>query len=564
MKIHEIALNITSKLNIPSVFLVFSLFAVSLFNEYLCCAASAFLCVYLFVLIHRNKKLVFIRSAASITILIISFLYLISVFWAIDKGMAFLGFLKILPLPLFMLTVMQRKGKPEEYLNVLPAASVVMTVVSGIVMIFSPRNDFFAPAGRLAGFFQYSNTFALILLVSLIITVLKERIRLMDYFFIPVLIVGIILSGSRTVFVLTVISVVVLMFIAKDKKARLFLGVISVLAVAGAIVYTALSGSYESIGRFLSTSFSESTFIGRILYYSDALPTVLNNPFGIGYLGYYYIQQSIQTGLYSVRYIHNDFLQTALDIGWLPAVMLIFCVIRSLFGKSASNGKRLILAVMAAHCFFDIDLQFTAVYIVFALLLDFDKGKKYCISSCGLFKGSLCGALGISVYMLGSLFAAILGAYSIACALYPWNTDVNTVMLISEKDSYEMDKRADAIISQNKYVTVAYSAKADFAYLNGDFGTMMNYKDLAIKNAPLMGEEYQDYIVKLLVGKELYIQAGDLESADICDKKIKSVLRRFNSIGSMTSDIGKRIIDQPVTELREELKTILRESGYID
>lgn len=53
--------------------------------------------------------------------------------------------------------------------------------------------------------------------------------------------------------------------------------------------------------RFYVFSIKESTFVGRLLYYYDALPVIRKNPFGLGYMGYYYIQQSIQTGVYFVK-----------------------------------------------------------------------------------------------------------------------------------------------------------------------------------------------------------------------------------------------------------------------
>ena len=90
----------------------------------------------------------------------------------------------------------------------------------------------------------------------------------------------------------------------------------SVLAL---VIYSALFDSFGIFRRVLSLSFTESTFVGRFLYYMDALPQILRRPFGMGYMGYYYDQLSVQTGVYSVMYLHNDLFQLVLDTGWIPA-----------------------------------------------------------------------------------------------------------------------------------------------------------------------------------------------------------------------------------------------------
>ncbi|MBQ8613366.1 MAG: O-antigen ligase family protein [Ruminiclostridium sp.] len=550
--------------NAACLFMAAALSVVGLFNEYLACGASFLFCVYLFITSHKSGTLIFRLNLTSAAVLAITAFYFLSILWAVDSGMAFTGFLKILPLPLFMLIVMQDKEKSLSCFSAIPTVSVIMTIVSGIVMIFSPRNEFFAPAGRLSGFLQYSNTFALVLLVSIIIIISKEKHSAVDYFYLPVLIGGIILSGSRTVFILTIIAVPVLVFISRSKKLKILLGSITAVSVAVAVIYVLVTGNFDSIGRFLSVSLTESTFVGRLLYYHDALPLVLKNPFGTGYLGFYYLQQSIQTGLYSVRYVHNDFLQLALDIGWIPTLMLIAAVIRAFFKKDIPAWRRLMIFIMSAHCFFDIDLQFTAVFMIYVIALGVDDGKEIRIKSpLPIVKTALAVLCTTSLYMLVPLAAAFTDNLTLSYTLYPWNTDVNTVLMVNEENPSEMDKSADRIIEQNEYITVAYSAKAAYAYSQGNFTDMIKYKELAIENAPLIGEEYEDYISMLLIGEELYLQAGDTASAEFCRKKIDAVINKFNSIEGRLSKLGKMIDDRPKTEFSQELTIYLKERGFI-
>lgn len=536
------------------IFLAASLLAVGLFYEFLSCAASAALCVYLIYTAKKNGGFVFKTSLGGITAITISLFYGLSAFWAVDPGMAFIGFFKFLPIALFALVIMQFKKDGMEYLDILPATAALMTVASGVLSLIPPISEVFAPAGRLAGFLQYSNTFALILLVSVIITASKEKLNIIDHVYLVIFLLGILLSGSRTVFALTLLTVVLIIIFHKSKRIKLTLLIITAAGIAAGVLYAVLSGNFDTIGRFLTTSLGESTFVGRLLYFYDALPIILKNPFGTGYLGFYYLQQSIQTGLYSVRYIHNDFLQLMLDIGWIPSVMFIAAAIRSFFKKGASLQKRLILLVMTAHCMFDFDLQFIAVYFICILLTDCEKGKEYKFKGLTAVKHIPIIVIGCcSVYMMTALVAAWTNNHVFSNALYPFNTDVNVALITEETNPAQMDKYADKIISQNKYVTVAYSAKAAYAFSNGDFTNVIKFKDMAINNAPLVYDEYEDYVIMLLTGYELYMQASDIQSAEYCRAKITEVVNSLDSIDGKLSALGKKINDQPQTVLPREI-----------
>lgn len=101
----------------------------------------------------------------------------------------------------------------------------------------------------------------------------------------------------------------------------------------------------------------------------DALPVLLKHPFGMGYLGYYYIQNEIQTGVYTVRYIHNDWLQIGLDIGWIPLVLYGVAAVKTWIGKSVSIRNKMILAVLFLHGLFDFDAQNMFIFLIVLLIM---------------------------------------------------------------------------------------------------------------------------------------------------------------------------------------------------
>ena len=129
------------------------------------------------------------------------------------------------------------------------------------------------------------------------------------------------------------------------------------------------------MGRFLTISTQSSSLNGRLLYYFDALPVVLKNPFGLGYYGYYFSQGSFQTGVYSVVSIHNDILQFLLDIGWVPTILFVVAIVISVFSKRISYTQRLLLIVLIGHSLFDFDLQFVSMMFIIILCMDFEIGR---------------------------------------------------------------------------------------------------------------------------------------------------------------------------------------------
>ena len=123
------------------------------------------------------------------------------------------------------------------------------------------------------------------------------------------------MTGSRTVFVLGMLMLVVLAF--RQKGERIFYLLILAGAVCAGGIYGVLTGNLENIGRFLTISLGESTLQGRFLYWIDGISILKEHIWGLGYRGYCEIQGMYQTGVYKVQFIHNEYLQILLDIGVL-------------------------------------------------------------------------------------------------------------------------------------------------------------------------------------------------------------------------------------------------------
>lgn len=523
------------------------------FNEYVGCVLSAIISVLLIVKIAQNRNLVVNINITSLSIAVITLLYLISCFYAIDSGMAFVGFLKFLPVLLYMLLLMQDKGIKEHLIALLPYVALALGVLSLVLMYIPITKDYFTVSDRLAGFFQYPNTFALFLLVGELTALSKEKLKPIDIISVLLLIILLLFTGSRAVFILAVFSNVLIIFFRKGKKVKILLGiVVAVLAVAVLLMLPLFNNS-EIFSRYFTISFTESTFVGRLLYYFDAFPLILRHPFGLGYMGYYYVQQSIQTGVYSVMFIHNDFLQLLLDVGWIPCLLFVVGIIKSFFRKGNSAGKRIILLTVFLHCLFDFDLQFISMFFILLLFLNYNDGKQLELKKGAVFVFSFVITGLLSLYFAVALGLAHFGFNQAADSMFPGNTQNKVDLLIAEDDIVAQNEIADRIISQNEYVQIAYSAKARYAFSQGDFESLISYKNKIFQIAPFSYDEYEDYCYMLIQGIQLYKQAGDEYSTEVCEQQLLKTADRLDRLDDKLSNLGRKIVDQPKTDLPDDI-----------
>lgn len=538
-------------LNSLRVIMAVSLLAVGLFYELTSAVVSAVLFVWL-VLLAKRQKLGFRRNAASVTAIAVYIGYCVSILWSVDKGLSVWGVAKYLPVPLMALCLLQTDSDERStVLNDLPWIGAVTVLVSFALQFIPSLHGLFTSSDRLAGFFQYPNTFACFMLLGLEILILnEEKINVWRVLCAIVLVFGLIQSGSRTVFVLAIPVLLVSLFIRLRKKPKvLVIGAVSVAAVF-IVMILALGGSY-SVSHLLALSTSESTLLGRLLYWKDALPVIGSHPFGLGYLGYYMSHGSFQTGLYSVRWVHNELLQMLLDIGWIPAVIAIVAVVKAVLAKQPTVRK-VVLLTLLAHCMMDFDLEYIAMYFIVLLCLDWDTGKTKTLKltvpakavSAVLILGSLYIGVGSTLYYSGKTEASV--------KVYPWNTQARMELLTEAETAEEMDEQADAILALNDTVALAWDAKAEAAYSRGDFGAVIDAKNNALANTKYIRSEYVDYFNKLAVGYQLYLQAGDTKSAQICLDEIIGIHSRIDRVLAATDELAWKITDKPYLVMPDE------------
>ena len=251
------------ELTFAQLVLYISLFFVGIFYEYLSCALSVILLVWLCIRFVKRGELKVNVTATFVATGILALFYALSILWAIDSGAAVFGAAKFLPLFLYTLVLFQEEGGREKVIGGLPYVVTFMTVISVIGMYVPIVKAYFTVSERLSGFFQYPNTFALVMLVSFLLLLTRERVRILDYACMAVLIFGILYTGSRTVLVLSAVSGLAALFVTKNRRVRFVaLGVVAIGA-AGILLYCFITDNMWVLSRYLKFSVTESTFVGQ-------------------------------------------------------------------------------------------------------------------------------------------------------------------------------------------------------------------------------------------------------------------------------------------------------------
>jgi O-antigen ligase len=550
------------KLNSQIALIIFiGAFCIGLFNEGICAVLGVILSVLLLIKLFKERKISLEKSLSTLAVAVISLGFLFVSIWGYDKFNSLLGFVKFLPLLLFWLLLSQSsKEDAENALDTVPFAGAVMTVLSAVLMYIPSLSDYFSVKGRLSGFFQYPSTFALFLIIGIILLAMSEDFSLLKAVNVAILLFGVFLSGSRISFIVFAFCVIALLVFSKNKKMKVLLLVLFGAAVLAAVIYTLVSGNSNAFSRFMTISASSATMKGRLLYYKDAARFILRHPFGIGYMGYYFAQGSFQTGLYSNTFVHGELLQLMLDIGWIPALVLLGSIGRALFSRKTLPFKKLIICAVFIHSMLDFDCQYLVIDFI-ALLCLYSGENRLELSLPTPAKAAVSAVLCAAVIMSGVLGLSSglyqLGKSEAAVKVCKYNTMAQLDALNSEQSPERANELADSIINNNPHISNAYSAKALYYYTEGDIAAAIDNKKKAIELNRYFGDEYTDYAVLLVNAYQLYAAQGDEESAAYCAQCLKELYNTIDAVNSSTDKLAFDLPDNPTVALPEEYQNLV-------
>lgn len=545
---------------ITGIIFIASFFGFGLFMEYAACISAGLLCLVLFVLLWKKEEMPVFINPTSVLISGIALFYLLTATWGVDVGMSLIGAQRFFGVLVFALLSMRLSDQQREKLLLSIPVSAGIMVVSGIAVLpFSRFRDFLWTAGRLGGFFQYPNTFALFCLLGFLIITERGSKGSRALFYQLLLLAGILLSGSRSVFFLLAVSLSVIA--AVDRKQRKRLVVLFISACFTGAGYSVISGNMQNIGRFLTASFSSSTLIGRVIYAQDALKMITENPFGYGYLGYYFAVPKFQSAVYSVRFVHNDILQLALDIGILPCMLFLAVYIMNLFCGKHSFYTRIMLAAAGLHLFLDFDLEFISIWYLLILLFDLREGRKLSVSPAVMrracFVPLLCAAA--ALYTGVAMVPRYLGYPAASAAALPFYTEANREILAQEKSMEKAVWLAERVLRQNDCIPEAYDIKAAAAYQNHQYGELSTNKKKSLLFQRYDPSAYKRYIALLSQAVQKAAQDGEEEETVLAllhgIMEAESILKHTEA---ETNPLAYKTRDVPKFELGEEAESYLQ------
>lgn len=308
---------------------------------------------------------------------------------------------------------------------------------------------------RLQSIIGYANTAAVFCGIGIILGIFFRQ-KYKDYQFVHSVcivlnVIALMLTFSRLGIACFVIAImIILCFRHKTARVTFLIGCVLSLIL---IIVLFLVGK---VGLIIG-----STLASRLIYYYDGLLLLFKNPFGIGVYGWEEKQYLAQTADYYVKYIHNGYLQIALDGGILALLGFLSIICYGLLGvhrkfKECNDSFYVyligILVLILLHSFVDIDMSYTALLFILGIVLSF----------------GISPSIKLNRYLLVAVSVLAIG---IGISSLYIKTNINTVKFISQE----------------------YSA----AYNNNDYENMYILSEQWLLKAPRQQNAYDAYFVAL-------------------------------------------------------------------
>jgi O-antigen ligase len=340
-------------------------------TAYLPLLAMLWLCFGIVVMVYKSGKL----SCIHIHIGLLVILYGISGLYGADREQALLETAKLsLLLPFAILFSWLPELRRMSLLRTLPWVGAGLTAAG--ILFHLERN------GRLESYLEYANALAILLLADVLICLffyIKES-RKRDLLLLVVNGAGLLLTFSRSVWVLWLVSVVTLLFLIpefRQRKPLIFagLGHLSSWLLASAVK----RDPFFFLQRVRSIQPEASELQIRLTYWRDSLGIVRNSWWrGTGGGGWSMLQHLYQSKAYYVKYVHNQYLQILLDAGiwgllvWLGLLVSFYAAVGRVAFRAGGQDERrywakaslFLVSVMLLHAGFDFDLSFPLLFFI--------------------------------------------------------------------------------------------------------------------------------------------------------------------------------------------------------
>lgn len=388
--------------------------------------------------------------------------YLVALPLTVSFGIAFTGVLKILVWILFLFFCLTyEKEEKQQILTWISYEGAIFslgTIIAYFIDIFEGKENL---NGRIDGLFQYANTWALYLLFCLIWILHshsgeKKRNKLNICCLIS-LFVGLLLTGSRSGLILFIGVIFHYGYVNRKKvffKKYILIG-LSFFGVT--LIILNIITDNLIVFRISQLFTSSSSVNGRLLYWLDGISMLKDYPLGIGKEGYFYLQPLYQRGIYTVKYIHNEYLQFFLEGGVLAGIGFLLLPFALFTQKNLEMREKVIILVFSTHFFVDFDTQFFVMIALLLLVVEKEKTVSFIPNKTLIFMPTIL-FLGIFLYFSFVYHLDFMGNSKKAYELFPYDLSLAEKKLENAETIEEKEKIAQRI-----------QEKTDFSMLSLDF-----------------------------------------------------------------------------------------------
>lgn len=492
-----------------------------------------------YVLLPRDRTLVPLAGLCLGNLLVLPF--------AVSWGMAFTGFLRVLVWLLFFLyAATYSQAERQSILDAAAYEGAILSLLAMAVFLYNSFSGVEDANGRMDGPFQYANTWALYLMLCLILLLLREgKRRPLDWAAMACLLSGIYLSGSRGIFLLLLALAAAygVWYLANIRKPLPLL----LAAGGGAALFglsVVLSGGL-TLDRLRAITLSSSSLNGRLLYYLDGLRILLAHPMGVGRGGYLYVQPLWQSGVYTLRYIHNEYLQAALDGGLLAGVCALALPLCLLGKKGLPFRERAVIFAAAAHALIDFDAQFTGVVLLVLLCGAGGETRTLPLPSrrAAVLAGG--GVLTLALSFFSLVYALdFFGRPELACTLFPADLSLMENGMQRCSSAAQAEPMADRVLASTDLSMVALDCKFALYLHRGDGPSMAQTKLQYLRLSPYRAQVHEDFAVLMT---QLCAQCSP-EELPIYQDLAREGAEILEEVKQRTSPLAWRISDKPEPE----------------
>ena len=372
------------------------------------------------------------------------------------------------------------------------------------------------------------------------------------------------------------------------------------IAAIGMVIILATFSTYGNWGgivnRIQSASINSPELQERFAYYSDSSKIIKDYPLlGTGVGGWSSLQYKYQTAVYSVKWVHNEILQVALDNG-LPALLvylmlwiwLEYILIKAIRNLQNPRDKFFIFCLNGAilamffQSILDLSLTFPAVKNIYWVTLGsmgaignsskVELAKKnvtfgvlliITIIIMPLFIADIYSKHALNLYQSGKQYQARL-ATDKALMLNPMDSKMYNLMgnidIATAIASKDRSKLAASISNYEKAIRYdnnnpEYYANLGYCYFQqGDLRKSCYYYRNLVELNPLKQSNWDNYAFVLVAMAEQQMQSGDIRSVEINLKTLEAIPAKIEQHLRSLSPRAFHLKHKPQLEISEVIK----------